>query len=71
MPEGWGHFLGQLVGLFRTGDAYGGHVLDEIVHGHGLSISSGWEATIGETDLGLLEAKLAILSVNELGVLGH
>ena len=66
MPEGWGHFLGQLVGCLRTGDAYGGHVLEEIVHGHGFSISSGLEATIGEMDLGELEVKLASRSINEL-----
>ena len=70
MPEEWGHFLGQLVGRFRTGDAFGGHVLEEIVHGHGISISSGWKATIGEMDLGELEVKLASRSVNELCV-GH
>ena len=70
MPEGWGHFLGQLVGCLRTGDAYGGHVLEEIVHGHGFSISSGWKATIGKMDLGELEVKLASHSINELCV-GH
>ena len=70
MPEEWGHFLGQLVGRFRTGDTYVGHVLEEIIHGHGLIISSGREATIGEMDLGELEVKLASSSINELCV-GH
>jgi hypothetical protein len=52
------HFFGQRVGRYQTGDAYAGHVRDEVVQRHSAIIPSDWEAKIEEADSGELEVQV-------------
>ena len=64
------HFFGQRVGRYRTGDAYAGHVRDEVVQRHSDIIPSDWEAKIEEEDSGGLEVCRATRSTSGLGLEG-